>query len=979
MTRQADSASAPVPVRRRACLLGDLLAILSLCVLICSCFWRIALAGRVIAGGDIFTYFYPYWAEATRALRAGRLPLWNPYLFMGVPFLANSQVGVFYPLNWPLWLLLPARRSIHLSVVLHLCLAAVNAYIWGRSSLELRHLGAWTVGTVFALGGYLGAQVEHVNQLQGLAWLPLMFMLYDSSSRRVAKSPRGRGSVLALVGLALVMGLVLLAGHTQTAFISLVGLGVYGLGPALWRGVRRGMWRPFLRRSVLLAVATGLAMALAAVQLIPTWRLSRLSVRAEGLPFSERVSFSLSLSYLARALLPGFGAGVAPEHIEHVAYIGIPGLALVAVAVWGIRHAARPAGRTESEFATSNGQRAICALVIGLVFALGLYNPLYLLLARFVPGFAHFRVPARWLALYAVGAAALAGQGAQLLWRSRAGVDRRVLLPVALAVVVLVVWAVLGARVSQGGHVGRLTVAGWAAGSALTLGLLLATSLAPRLATVGLLALLTVELLAASASLPHTRATAPQAFTSLRPSIAHLLADQPRGAGGRFLSMSDITFDPGDLPAIRTIYGPQLSDDALYDYVIAAKQKEVLSPNLPLAFSAAAVDGYGGGVLPLARYVALQRLFLPRDRVSIDGRLRENLTAIPEGRWLNLFNVRHLITDKLHDVWIDDVFYDLQFGARLSQGERAAVGRVPVFESTALGVVYRLQAGSALPDDSPVGVVEVGFDDGSTKTFMLRAGGQTSEERDKRTDSGEGEPARESQVTRLRWPEPTVPISIAARATLPEGELVVRGMSLIDERTGGFRSLVLSDRGRFRLAHSGDVKIYENLDALPRAFIVHSASVASSDEEALAAMRDPAFDPAAKVILAAGGAEASCSEMTTTRALRIRSETATVTSYWSERVEIDVRLSEPGYLVLSDAWYPGWRATVDGEAAEIRRADVLFRAVAVGAGHHRVVFSFHPRGVLIGGMIALAGMLCLIALAAADLALPKGAGSAIMG
>ncbi|RLC79653.1 MAG: hypothetical protein DRJ03_23095, partial [Chloroflexi bacterium] len=132
MTRSPNS-----PIPKSPNHLRDLLAVALLWMLVLAFFYQIALAGRVLAGGDIFTYFYPYWAEATRAIRAARLPLWNPYLFMGVPFLANSQVGFFYPLNWPLWLLLPAHRSIHLTIVLHLCLAAFNGYLWGRGSLRL--------------------------------------------------------------------------------------------------------------------------------------------------------------------------------------------------------------------------------------------------------------------------------------------------------------------------------------------------------------------------------------------------------------------------------------------------------------------------------------------------------------------------------------------------------------------------------------------------------------------------------------------------------------------------------------------------------------------------------------------------------------------------------------------------------------------------------------------------------------------------
>jgi hypothetical protein len=955
------------PTNQPTSLLRGFLAALSLCALVCGCYWRIALAGRVLAGGDAFTYFYPYWAEATRAIQAGRLPLWNPYIFMGAPFLANSQAGVFYPLNWPLWFLLSPHQSVHLTIVLHLCLAALNVYLWGRGSLRLGSIGAWVAGVAFASGGYLGAQVEHVNQLQGLAWLPLMLVLYDRTCTPTLKSqdPKPRCALAGLVG---VVGLVFLAGHTQTSFIALVGLAAYGLGPALWRAVRERTWRPLGQRIAVLVAVVGLGAALAAAQLIPTWELSRLSVRAGGLPFRERVSFSLTPFYLARALLPGFAETVLPEHIEHVAYIGVAGLALAAVAARNMQRTIR------------DTRSPVCILAaLGLFLALGAYNPFYLLLARYVPGFAHFRVPARWLALYALGVAALAGVGADALWHRRRCLRWRAPLLFAAALVVLVGWAVLGVRIGEGGRVGWPTLAGWLAGIVVALALLLVARRAQRLAAVGLLALLLVEFVAAGSLLPHSRATAPQAFTSLRPAIAHLLANPSpsseflspsagEGQGGgppsRFISMSDITFDPGDLAEIELIYGPQLSTRALYDYVIAAKHKEVLSPNLPMAFGVSAVDGFDGGVLPLARYVTLQRLFLPEDEISIDGRLRENLTAIPDGRWLSLFDVRHVITDKLHDAWLDDVFYDLQFGARLARGESAAVAHVPQFEATALGVVSYLQGGGTLPDGTSVGFVEVGFGEGITRTFELCAGEHTAEglygpdvAHAQATIGGHfwaGQPEGNDYVTRQRWQEPAVPSAVVVRATLPEGELVVRGLSLIDERSGSFQALILSDQGRFRLAHSGDVKIYENLDVLPRAFLVHSAVAADDDEAALALMRDEAFDPAEEVVLSAD--EGTLPGLEPVQG----SEFTGVTHYAPERVEIEVRAESPAYLVLTDAWYPGWEATVDGELVPIQRADLLFRAVAVDAGTHRVAFTFRPASLRTGAVVSLVGLIGLV-------------------
>ncbi len=902
-----------------------------LCLLVLLAFWHIGPAGRVLAEGDLFTYFDPYWSEATRALRAGRLPLWNDVLFMGVPFLANSQVGTFYPLNWPLWLLLPAHQALHWSIVFHLCLAAVGIFAYARRSLRIGRLGAGVAGVALALGGYLGAQVEHINQLQILAWLPWLLLLGD----RVLERRRG-----ASIGLALVVGLILLAGHTQSAFIVLVGLGTYVLTP-------RGSI-PCLRRLAMIAPAGILGLGLAAAQLVPTFELTRFSVRARGLPFNERVSFSVSPLYLARALLPGYGRPVAPERIEYVATLGLVGLSLAALGLWSLVRRNDLGGP----------HRGIVSLAgLGLFLALGHYNPLYLLLARFVPGFAHFRVPARWLALWAFSGAILAGIGVERVAQGPVRFDRRTWILIGAGLAVLLLWGALG------GQVALVTPIVWIGSLAVVVGLVWWASRGrPRLAALSLVALVAVELVLSARTLPHTRATAPDAYTGLRPAAAHLLAaGEGEEAPGRFLSLSALAFDPGDLAELRLIYGPQLSDEALYSLVVSAKQREVLSPNLPLALDVPAVDGFGGGLLPLARYLALQRVLYPVEQVSLDGRLRENLTQVPEGRWLNLFDVRYVITDKILDAWIDGVFYDLQFGADLAAGEAAQVAHVPAFEASAVGLVSYLDGAAALPDGTVVGEVTVGFADGTEETFPLRAGIDTAEG----LPEGEvahgpatiggyfwpGQPEGTDYVTRLRWDEAAVPTSVAVRASLPQGRLVVRGVSLIDQRTESFQALVLSDRGRFRLAHSGDVKVYQNLDALGRAFVVHRAWAVDGEAAALERMADGDFDPTAEVVLEGG--EPLAVET-------VGSDEIEVVPYTPERVELAVELDAPGVLVLADANYPGWRAWVDGEEVPVVTADLLFRAVSLEPGRHEVVFAFEPWSVRWGIAISLAAVAILL-------------------
>src|SRR5512136_97749 len=121
---------------------------LALTVLTLLFFWKILLTNLILVGVDTFLYFYPYKAYASAVLRQGWLPLWNPYLFMGAPLLANSQVGLFYPLNWPLLWLDPPRQ-VAWSIGLHIALAGVLMLTYTRLALGLRWPAALTAAITF--------------------------------------------------------------------------------------------------------------------------------------------------------------------------------------------------------------------------------------------------------------------------------------------------------------------------------------------------------------------------------------------------------------------------------------------------------------------------------------------------------------------------------------------------------------------------------------------------------------------------------------------------------------------------------------------------------------------------------------------------------------------------------------------------------------------------------------------------------------
>jgi len=81
-------------------------------------------------------------------------------------------------------------------------------------------------------------------------------------------------------------------------------------------------------------------------------------------------------------------------------------------------------------------------------------------------------------------------------------------------------------------------------------------------------------------------------------------------------------------------------------------------------------------------------------------------------------------------------------------------------------------------------------------------------------------------------------------------------------------------------------------------------------------------------------------------------------------VTIEADSPTAGILVLSDAWYPGWRVTVDGNPAPLLRADYALRGVALPPGKHTVEFTFRSRPAQLGLLLSAVGVLCLLGLAA---------------
>jgi hypothetical protein len=171
-----------------------------------------------------------------------------------------------------------------------------------------------------------------------------------------------------------------------------------------------------------------------------------------------------------------------------------------------------------------------------------------------------------------------------------------------------------------------------------------------------------------------------------------------------------------------------------------------------------------------------------------------------------------------------------------------------------------------------------------------------------------------------------------------------------------------------------DISIYENLSCLPRAFVVHRVRVSKDSQSVLRTLQDPEFDLGSEIILekapppdfAAGAAEGHVelprSQDGGTGQGDSSRATVEITRYEANYVRISANTLADGFLFLSDSYYPGWKAYVDGVESEIYQADYAFRAVYLTTGRHTVEFSYEPTPFRLASSASLLALLGIIAL-----------------
>ena len=343
--------------------------------------WEMVWGGKVPFFRDLGPYFYPMRYSLAQSFRAGELPLWNRYMAMGFPLLADFQSGTFYPPHL-LYLALPFWTAVRAIFVLHFFIAATGGYMLCRRwnyPPYLAILGA----TLFTLGGTIVSLSNLLNHFQTAVWLPWIIYFWE----RVLRS-KDSGGFLSLV---LILLFQFLAGSPELYALSVVVLVLDGLRNKA--GDRAVTYR---RIFFSLIAANALVAALAMVQILPTVELLISSRFNYPIVFSEAISLSLHPANLLDLFVPN-------KEVDTNVYMGIRlffGRDLPFIVSYYMG-AISLVGTIFWLFYAPRKEKAVLlgVVIVTVILAMGRYTPFYSILYGYIPVFKLVRFPEKFFFL----------------------------------------------------------------------------------------------------------------------------------------------------------------------------------------------------------------------------------------------------------------------------------------------------------------------------------------------------------------------------------------------------------------------------------------------------------------------------------------------------------------------------------------------------------------------------------------------------
>ncbi len=943
----------------------EILSVGLVSVVLLGLFGRFVVPGVIGLQRDTGAFYYPLTAWFARELQAGNFPLWCPLIFGGYPLLADGEIGMLYPPNILALLVFPPDIAFVLMQAAHYFVAGLGSYGLARV-LGVGCLAAGYSGVAFALGAFMIGHLDHGNILRSAAWLPALLASADlalRAGRRRALAWTGLGAAaLALAGLGL---------HPQVLLVDLVALWSYLPMRALAQGLRGTL----PRLALVLGGTTLIGLAGAAVQVVPTYELGALSSRGDDVPYADATAGALSPFDLATLVLPylfradAHNAWSLYPYWETTLYVGLVGTVLAPIGL-------------------SLGRRRVVLPLAGLALvglALGMagYFPVdvYGWVAT-LPGFSSMRMPGRYGVVIELALAVLAGIGLDRLLADSG--SRRVARAVgavgAAALTAIVI--LLGLRLWVDAD--RLGSLDWIRSVYIALPHDRAT-LSAEQARRGLMATLD------SANLWTLLSIAAALGTMV------IIAIWQRWPGtGQRCQVAMITVAAAELLLVAHAFHPTApigslressglmrflgAQDGLGRSFIVGRLDSAITSR-PALFGIAQPYGYSS--LPTAR---MERYWT---RVNeVDDEL------------LDLWNSRYVVEPRQPPgrIAAADVLFDparplLDGPAENSLGQEAfrlaptSADAVRVLSATTgaaeladgAAIAEIVVSGGGVPPESltvtlGTATAESAYDDPAVLPTPSHARGTVAYRWEPRDPAGRTYP-RNLYLADLQLAGPRLIERIEVRTVAAFGQFRLAGLAMRDQVAGRTNSVLPVHREKYTPVYEdAHTTIYENRAAMPRARVVGEAVTVAPDEWALVHLLRRGFDLRRQVLLErpdpAGGLPASHSSLPGMVRVAHASEyvpsprplvadSATIEQYGTDHVVVRATSVRGGHLVLSDSFYPGWRAWLNGGEVPIEQANYLFRAVALPPGEHLVEFRFQPTTVYVGALVSVVGWLAM--------------------
>lgn len=891
-------------------------------------FSPVLFSNNLLAPGDGFTYYLPAFYSART--------LWTELILSGFPLAADPQIQTWYPLSL-FFSLIP--DSWNAFVVSAYVLASSFSYGYVLTITHSR-LAALISGIIYGMSGFMMVHLGHTSIVHASLWMPLL--IWALEKLRYSYRPTWLAVGVFAVSCSI------LAGHPQISVYT-IGLGaVYTL--VLGRTSPMGKWKYY---RLYLAIV-GLGLALAAIQIVPTAELSARGLRSK-MTFGEFNSYSLPPAEAIQLLFPYFFGGEYSSIYHNTPYLsssgltettGYVGLLSLMLAVVGLL----------SRQNVSLAKFWLWIAVVTFLLALGSATPLSWL-AFHVPVYNKFRAPARHFIEMALAVSALSGIGVAAIQKK--AVSFRLLSRVTLAsfcfliAIVTVIFFFSAQIYKQNPAIpnqevaAKLALVPWqnlALGIpllivAVSVIILLCWSRAPRSKLLNLLLLLVVIAdLSSFGWFYEWQNSAPSKDMLTATSYVQRYRDVLRRSHQRLLPVE------GGL---------------------AGNLVDEIAPNMSMLWGVPSASGYGP--LILSRVSDLLSM-TPTGAVYKDWTSEANKS-------IDIMSIRYLLMPKLSTItdgqgvsWVEqDAAITLGTGCATQELQSLEIPVTSKTTANAIGIVSSLGCSTGVANNADVLRVSLTDAQGKVVNQTLRAGRDTSEWAYECSDvrpqmqHQKATVFESSPINRPSFPTcqghryvsvlPLERLSDVKSLELTwvgsSGVINIQKMSLIDTTTKqSYPIAAISNPARFRRVEEvNQTEVYENLRAMPRAWFVPETLSAKRKEilQAIHSSKLPdgrSYDPAQVALV---------EEPLNFKAQNYdASNPPKIVKLSSTQIEVETTSSSPTFLVLSDIYYPGWKARVDGKPSHIFKTNYILRGVQLPPGKHVVQFEFKPLSFHIG-------------------------------